>query len=339
MGSIVSSILGTDNMEAAANTAAQQQEEAARKAGYAASFRPVGISTRFGSSQFTEEIDPVSGLPRVTAAGYTTAPELRSIQDRLLGLAPGALTQAEQAQMQAMPLGRAATGLFNLGEQYLAESPEALRQRYINQQMALLEPGRQREEQRLASSVFGRGRAGLNIGDIGQPELYSLASARRQQDLALAAQAEQQAQQQLGYGASLFGTGASILGQQYAIPTQSLAPVQSYLGTAGTIEEMAQQPFQLGMQVGGAGAQAGSAAGSLLGSGLAQAAQTRYQGVQQATQANVGFLSGLIQAGAGMATGGMSTAAAGATGGGYFGGIGSPIPAATSTSQYSLLYR
>lgn len=322
MGSFVGDILepftGAKATRAAGERAAQQQAEAAKQAGYAASFRPVGVSTRFGSSQFTEEIDPVSGLPRVTSAGYTVDPELRSIQDRLLGLTGGALGTAEQAQMAAMPLGGAAQGLFSLGEQYLAESPEALRQRYMTQQMGLLEPGRQREEERLASSVFGRGRAGLNIGDMGQPELFALASARRQQDLGLAAQAEQQAQQQLGYGASLFGTGASLLGQQYGIPTQALGPLQSYLGTAGTIEEMGQQPFQLGMQVGGAGAQAGSSAGSLLGSGLSQAAATRFQGVQQANAANAAFISGAIQAGAGAY--GMSQGGTKPTGGDWFGG-------------------
>jgi hypothetical protein len=187
--------------------------------------------------------------------------------------------------------------LFSLGEQYLGESPEAVRQRFMSQQQALLDPIRQREEQRLASSVFGRGRAGLNVGDIGQPELYGLAAARREQDLALAAAADQAAQQQIQFGSGLFGMGADMLGAQYAIPTQALAPLQTYLGTAGTIEELGQQPFQLGMQVGGAGAQAGSAAGNLLGSGLSQAAQTRFQGQQAAAGANAQFLSGLMQAG------------------------------------------
>ena len=301
MGKVVGSILepftGAKATRNAANAAAAQQAEAARQAGYAASFRPVGISTRFGTSQFTEEIDPVSGLPRVTAAGYTVDPQLRAIQDRIFGLTGGALSQAEQAQMAAEPLGGAAGGLFSLGQQYLGESPEAVRQRYIAQQTALLDPIRQREEQRLASGVFGRGRAGLNVGDIGQPELYSLAQARREQDLALAAAADQAAQQQIQFGSGLFGMGADMLGAQYTIPTQALAPLQTYLGTAGTIEELGQQPFQLGMQVGGAGAQAGSAAGNLLGSGLSQAAQTRFQGQQAASAANAQFLSGLMQAG------------------------------------------
>jgi hypothetical protein len=316
VGSITDAVGLTDikGTQQRAEQAAAQQREAARQAGYAASFRPVGVSTRFGSSQFTEEIDPVSGLPRVTAAGYTVDPELRSLQDRLLGLTGGALTTAEQAEMEAMPLGGAAQGLFSLGEQYLAESPEALRQRYMAQQQALLEPGRMREEDRLASSVFGRGRAGLNIGTMGQPELFALAQARREQDLSLAANAEQLSQQQLGYGASLFGTGASLLGTKYGIPTQALGPLQSYLGTAGTIEEMGAQPFTLGMQVGGSGAQAGSAAGQLLGSGLSQAAATQRAGGDAASAQLTGFMNKML----GAAIGGF---------GGGGGGFGQQAPA------------
>ncbi len=176
-----------------------------------------------------------------------------------MGLTGGALTTAEEAQAAAQPLGQAAMGLFGLGQRYLAQSPEELRQRYFSQQQALLAQPRAAEEARLASGVFGRGRAGLNIGTTGQPELAALAGARRQQDLALAAQAEQGAQQQLGFGSSLFGTGASLLGQQYAIPTQALAPLSSLLGTVGTVEQLGQQPFNLGLAVGGAaqpGAQA-----------------------------------------------------------------------------------
>lgn len=301
MGGIVSSILepftGAKKTAAAAGEAANQQAQAARQAGYAASFRPVGISSRFGTSQFTEQIDPVSGLPRVTAAGYEVSPELQAIQDRVMALTGGVLTDAESARIAAQPLGVSAQGLFSLGQQYLSQTPEQVRQNYINQQYALLDPIREREEQRLGSSVFGRGRAGLNISGMGQPELYSLAQARREQDLQLAAQAEEASQQQVGFGANLFGTGASLLGQQYAIPTQALGPLQTYLGTTGTIEEMGQQPFVLGMQVGGSSAQAGGQAGNLLGSGLSQAAQTRYQGIQAGSAANAQFLSGLMQAG------------------------------------------
>jgi hypothetical protein len=303
MGRAVSTILdpftGASSTRRAAEQAAEQQAAAGRQAANIAAFRPVGMTSRFGTSRFG--VTDVGGVPRVTSAEYEVAPELRAIQDRLMGLTGGALTTAEQAQAAAQPLGQAALGLFGLGQQYLAQSPEELRQRYFNQQQALLAQPRAAEEARLASGVFGRGRAGLNIGTTGQPELAALAGARRQQDLALAAQAEQGAQQQLGFGSSLFGTGASLLGQQYAIPTQALAPLSSLLGTVGTVEQLGQQPFNLGLAVGGA-AQPGAQAGAgLLGAGLSQAAQTRYQGVQQANAANAAFLQSLI----GAASGGM----------------------------------
>jgi len=302
MGKVVGSItdaLGFTDIKGtkqAANASAAEMRQAAQMGAQSAAFRPVGITSRFGTSRFG--IEDIGGIPRVTSAEYLVSPELQAIQDRVMGLTGGALTTAEQAQMAAEPLGQASQGLFNLAGQYLAESPEAARQRYINQQYALLDPVRQREEERLASTVFGRGRAGLNIGDIGQPELYSLAAARREQDLQLAREAEQAAQQQIGFGTGLFGTGAQLLGQQYGIPTQALGPLQSYLGTVGSVEELGQQPFQLGLAVGGA-AQPGATAGAqLLSSGLTNAAQTQFAGQQAASNQLSSLLSGLIGAGA-----------------------------------------
>lgn len=301
MGSLVSSILepftGAKASAAAASQAANTQAQAARDAATAAAFRPVGISSRFGTSQFGYE--NIGGIPRLTTAQYIPSEEIANIREALLALAPTSLNYIQSAAGAIEPTGQAAQSLFNLGSQYLAESPEELRQRYYSQQQALLEPTRRREEARLASGVFSRGRQGLNISDMGQPELFALTQARREQDAALAAQAEQQAQQQLGFGSSLFNTGASLLGTQYQLPAQALGPLQSLLGMAGSVEELGQQGYQLGLQAGGLGQPGATAAAQLLGSGLAQAAQTRYQGVQQANAANAQFLSGLMKAAAG----------------------------------------
>lgn len=292
MGNFVSGILdpftGAKSTRQAAELAAQQQAEAARLGAQVAAFRPVGITSRFGGSQFG--IQDVGGAPRVTSASYTVAPELRAIQDRLLGLAQG--TALEQAEAAAPFTQR----LFNLGSQYIDESPQAAQQRIFNQLEAVRQPSRLQEEQRLASSVFGRGRAGLNIGMMGQPELYGLGRAREEQRAADALAAEQLAREQVGFGTGLFGTG---LGLQ----TQALGPLQSYLGTAQTIEELGQQPFQLGLAVGGAAQPGATAGANLLGAGLTQAAQTRFQGTQAANQANLDFLSSLI-AGASRSAGG-----------------------------------
>ena len=271
--SIIGSKMAGDAAKSAANKSAKAQREAAQLAAEEQRFRPVGMTTRFGESQFG--FDPEG---RLSSAGYSASPEIQALQQRLSQLYGTSLGQAEQAQQLGMPLGQAAQGLFGLGSQYLAQSPEEARQQYMQEQYGLLDPIRAREEQRLGASVFGRGRAGLNIGDMGQPELFALASARRGQDLQLAAQAEQAAQQRAGFGAGLFGTGANLLGTQYGLQTQALGPFQSQFGLAQLLEQAAQQPLDISAQLGGRSATAGANVGQTLLSGGLSAANTQARG-------------------------------------------------------------
>jgi hypothetical protein len=252
---------------AASDRAAQAQLEAARLAAEEARFRPVGISTRFGQSQF--QFDEKG---RLKGAGYTTSPEVQALQNRLSALYGDSLGLAEQAVAPAQTL-------FGLGQQYLAQSPEQARNQYLQEQYAMLDPIRQREEARLGASVFGRGRAGLNIGDVGQPELAALATARRTQDLQLAAQAEQEARNRINFGTGLFGEAAKL-------GTTALSPFQTQFGISQLLEQAGQQPLDIGAQLGGRSATAGAQAGqSLLQGGLA-ASQTRLGGQQQQIASN-----------------------------------------------------
>lgn len=257
--SLLGSSMAGRSAERAADRSAQAQLEAARIAAEEARFRPVGLSTRFGTSQF--EFGPEG---RLTGAAYQASPEIQALQQRLSALYGTSLGQAEAAPATSQTL-------FGLGSQYLGQSPEAIRQQYFREQQALLEQPRQAEEQRLAASVFGRGRAGLNIGTTGQPELAALASARRQQDLALAAQAEQAAQQRIGFGTGLFGAG-------YGLQTQALAPFQTQFGVSQLLEQAAQQPLDIGAQLGGRTATAGAKAGESLLLGGLSSARTQYGG-------------------------------------------------------------
>ncbi len=147
----------------AADVAANAQNEAARLAAEEARFRPIGITTRFGSSQFG--YDPETG--RVSSAEYTVSPELRALQDRIMALTGQNLTFAEQAPDLYAPLTSAATGLFNLGQQYLAESPQQAAERYIAQQQELLAPSRERQFAQLQNRLFQTGRGGLSVGGTG----------------------------------------------------------------------------------------------------------------------------------------------------------------------------
>ena len=293
-GSLIGGMAAGKGAARAGASAADAQLEAARLGALASAFKPVGITTRFSRSNFEMGTDPETGLPIVESAGYELVPELAALQDQLLGAAPGALGRGLDAYGRIAPLEGAAQGLFGLGSQYLGESPEAVRQRYINQQTALLDPIRQREEERLGAGVFGRGRAGLNIGDIGQPELFSLAQARRQQDLQLGAAAEQAAQQQINFGQGLFGQGASLLGQVPAYEVAALSPFQQQLAAAQGIEALGQAPLDIGAQLGGRQAQAGQAGGALLAQGGAGAAQTRLQGQLAGMGAQYGALQDVL---------------------------------------------
>jgi hypothetical protein len=286
--------------EAAANTSAAAQREAARLAAEAAKFRPVGITTRFGSSNF--QMSPEGYL---TGAGYTVSPELKAYQDRLMGLTGGALTQAEQAQQQYQPLSQAATGLFGLGQQYLAQSPQDVAAKYIQQQQDLLAPSRERQYAQLQNQLFQTGRGGLSVGATGMrpsgaaglgattPEMEAYYNALAQQDAQLAAQAQQAGQQNVAFGTGLFGTGSQLLGQYQAGQVGALSPFTAYLGTGQSIEQMGQQPLTLGAGLGGQAAAYGANAGSSLLRGGLSAALTEQQG--QGFSPMAGLYSGLAQ--------------------------------------------
>ena len=260
--------------KSAAQTSANAQLESARLAAEAQKFRPVGVTTRFGSSNF--QFNPQGYL---TGAGYNVSPEMQAYQDRLMGLAGQGLTQAEQAQQQYQPLTGAAQGLFNLGSQYLAQSPEQVAADYMAKQQALLAPSREQQSANLMNQLQNTGRTGLSVAQGGglmaaNPEAAALANARAMQDLQLAAQAQQAGQQQVGFGAGLFNTGAGLLGQYQTGQVGALAPFQGYLNTTQGIEQMGQQPLTLGAGLGGQSAAYGANVGQSLLTGGLSAART-----------------------------------------------------------------
>jgi hypothetical protein len=237
-------------------------ETAAAKAG--AQFRPIGMTTRFGSSQF--KIDPLTG--RLTSAGYTLSPEAKAAQDRFVKLAETGIQQAEGAQKAFEPLQTGAQSLFKLGAGYLAEKPEDVAKNYLASQMALLKPGRELELANLQNRLQQQGRGGLSVAQGGAlgattPELQALFNARAQQEAVLAAQAQQAGQQQVAFGAGLLGTGAQTMGQYYAGQQGAYAPYMSAMGQITGLESLGQQPFTMGTGLAQQTAQAGANVGQL----------------------------------------------------------------------------
>ena len=257
-------LLQTEEDKAAAQLAAQNVNKATQQAVEGAQFRPVGMTTRFGTSSYT--FDPITG--RMTAAGYQLSPEAKAAQDRLVALSGQGLTQAEQAQRQFAPLQTGAQNLFGLGNQYISQSPQDVAQNYINQQMQLLQPSREMDLANLQNRLYQQGRTGVSVaqgGSLGAttPELQALYNARAMQDLQLASQAQQAGQQNVLFGSNLLTQGAQAMGNYYGGQTQAYSPFTTALGQVQNLETQAQQPLTMGANLAQQASTAGFNAGRL----------------------------------------------------------------------------
>jgi hypothetical protein len=178
------------------------------------------------------------------------------------------LTQAEQAQAQFAPLQTGAQSLFTLGNKYLAQSPEEVAQRYINQQMNLLQPGRELELANLQNKLMQQGRSGLAVAQGGSygattPELQALFNARAAQEAKLAADAELAGQQQVTFGAGLLTKGAGAMGDYYGGQEKAYAPYTMASTKAQGLETLAQKPFTMSTDLGQLSSTAGARVGQL----------------------------------------------------------------------------
>jgi hypothetical protein len=258
----------------AAQIQSNAQIEAAKIAADAAKFRPVGVTTRFGASKFG--FDEKGNL---TSAGYTPSAEISGYQDRLRTLAGQGLTDVEGARAAYQPLTGAAQNLFSLGGQYLAKSPEQAAADYISKQQALINPSRETQLADIRNKQFQQGRSGAAVAQGGSlmptsPELAAYYNSLAQQDLTLAAQADQEARSRISFGSGLFDTGANLQGRFYSGQTAAYQPFATAMDTSSGLEALAAQPLALGTQLGAKTTASTAEAGRLLSSGITSAAAT-----------------------------------------------------------------
>ena len=268
--SLLGGYLQGESAKSAAQTSADAQLRAAQMAAEASKFRPVGVTSRYGTSQFTTDAQG-----NLTGAGYNVSPEYQAYQQQLSGLMGQQLQQGLGAQQQYAPLTTAAGGLFNLGQQYLAQSPQQAAEQYMANQQALLAPSRERESALLANQLSNTGRTGLSVAQGGgllsaNPEQAALAHAMAMQDLQLAASATQAGQQQTAFGAGL-------LGQYQQGQIGALSPFQNTLGVQSGIEQLGQNPLTLGAGLGGQAAAYGANSGRFISQGAQAAAPMQFQ--------------------------------------------------------------
>jgi hypothetical protein len=271
---LTGSVISADKATDAATTQANAITEAARIAADAARFRPVGVTTRFGTSNFTTD-----EKGNVVTAGYTPSAEITGYQDRLKTLAGQGLTDVEAARAAYQPLTGAAQSLFGLGQSYLAKTPEQAAADYISKQQALLAPSQENQLAQLQNKLFQQGRGGAATAQGGNlmatnPEMAAYYNSLAQSNLALAAQADQEAQNRIRFGAGLFDTGAGLQGKYYAGQTAAYAPFTTAMDTSTALESLAQVPLTLGTQIGAQTTASAANAGRLTSEGITSAART-----------------------------------------------------------------
>lgn len=227
-------------VQEAYNQSAATQQLGTNRAIQAATFRPVGVTTAYGQSQF--QFDPTTG--QLVSAGYTATPQLAAQREKL----------------------------FTLGAEALPTTtdPLAIQQEYIRQQQGLLAPSREQQFAQLRNRVYQTGRSGLATGGTTagyttgapglmqtNPEMAAYFNALAREDAALAANAPTYAQDLIN---KRIATGTGLFTQ------------------AGQLEAMAQQPLTLGTSLGTAAATAGSRAGLYGQLGSQGVAQTQLTG-------------------------------------------------------------
>ena len=283
---LIGPLLGTVGSVYTANQASNATTDAANAAAQAAQFRPVGITTRFGKSGF--QYDPTSG--QLTGAGYQVAPDVAAMREGLMGLAGTGLGQAQEIQAYQPNVNAQAAGLFNLGAQYVAQSPQDAAQKYMAQQQQLLAPGREQQLAQLTNQQQQQGRLGLATGGTmagytqgGQglqatnPQMAAYYNAMAQQDAQLGANAQNYGNQQVQFGQGLLSGGLNLAGQGFGLQTQALAPYTNYTQGAINLENQGQNALTQGLGLGSSVTAASTAAGNIQNAAAQQAAALQMQ--------------------------------------------------------------
>ena len=269
-GGIVNANAASD----AAKTQADAQIRAAQIAADAAKFKPVGVTTGFGSSQFGYDANG-----NLTSAGYQLTPAMQAQRDALIGQSTGLLQQAGGAQAATAPMAQTAQTMMGLGQGYLATSPQEQAAKYYADQQAILAPQRAQDMAALQAQMQAQGRGGFAMGgDAGMgaanPQLQALLNAQQQQNTQLSANATQGGMDYANFGANMVGQGGNMLSGMYGVQNAAYSPYKTALGSAQTVEGLGQNAMTLGTSLGGQTSAANAAAGGLLAGGITNAAQT-----------------------------------------------------------------
>lgn len=259
----------------AARTNSNAQIEAARIAADAAKFRPVGVATRFGNSRFSYDRNG-----NLTGAGYAASPLISGLQRQVEAPMSQFANQFGQSMSDNRGMMQGGKAAMNLGNQYLATSPQEQAKKYLDEQMALLNPQRERSLSGLMSQLVNQGRLGLAVGGTSDgmraanPELEAYYNAQLMQDRQLAADATRGGQQYAQFGSDMIGQGGNLMSQYYQNQSDSSKPLNAALNLDAYMEGLSQNAMDQGINIGAKGTASNAQSGLLLSQGMQNAANT-----------------------------------------------------------------
>lgn len=243
----------------AAKTQADAITRAAQIAADAAKFKPVGVTTAFGKSNFGYDANG-----NLISAGYELTPELAAQRDAILKAAG---TTGMDWMKNTQTAGQ---GLFNLGQGYVAKTPEEAAANWVAAQQKVLQPAQDYAYAQMQQKLANTGRGGLSIaqgGDMGaaNPEAQAYYNALMQQNNQLAAAGQAEGRAATTFGQGLMSGGLDLVSQGYN-------PYKTQFGTAQSVEQAGQNALDIGSALGGRAATAGANAGQTLYRGGTEAA-------------------------------------------------------------------
>jgi hypothetical protein len=290
-----------------ANNTANNATTSANNAAQMSQFRPVGVTSRFGSSGF--QYGPNGQL---TGAGYQVAPDIAAQREGLIGMAGTGLSQAQQQQAFQPQVTTAGQGLFNLGQQYVAQTPQGAAQNWMTQQQGLLAPGREQQLAQLTNQQQQQGRLGLATGatsagygagsqglQAANPQMAAYYNAQAQQDAQLSANAQQAGQAQTTFGQGLMTGGLGLTSAGYNAQNAALTPYTNLISGASNAENLGSNALTLGRSFGSDSAASNDAAARQYMAGQNTANQNQQATLQGALKGFSDPISQLINSLAG----------------------------------------
>jgi len=272
-------LLSANSAKDASKSLANSQIEAARIAADAAKFRPVGVTTRYGSSKFDMDQNG-----NIISAGYSPSQQTKSLQDRLTPMIDSGMAQFNRSPTDNIGLFNGGQRAMSLGNSYMSTSPQDQARKYMEDQMALINPSRERSLAELISTLQGQGRQGLAVGGTtdggfrpSNPEMDAYYNAQRMQDLQLAADSTAGGMDYSKFGVDMTTAGGNMMSNYYNNQTNSFSPYNTALGGQVKLEGLAQNAMDMGIDIGAKGTAARDRSGQLLAAGTTDAANSMYQ--------------------------------------------------------------